>query len=154
MKLVTHAAFSAGAVFAVATRILRVDPPLALLLAALSVVLQYVIDGLSHSESGGYVRRTPLLHSPSGSLASTAVYVALVLAVARDWTLVPPALLCGLLSSYTHLLLDAITERGIYVRGRRTARRRLARSDNPALNALFLLLGLALFLSALPSPSL
>lgn len=72
---------------------------------------------------------------------------AFVMAIARAVSLLPAATLCGLLSGYSHLLLDLPTERGIYVRGRRTSRRRLARSGDPALNALFALLGLALLLA-------
>lgn len=152
MKLSTHAVFSAGAVLAVALRILPGNQPVALLMSGVSALMQYVMDGLSHAEVGGVRRRTPLFHSPAGALLSTVAFCAVILLVTRDASLLPVAALCGAISGFSHIALDLPTERGIYVRGRRTSSRRLLRYDNPALNALFTLLGLIMIVCSLPTP--
>lgn len=141
--------FSAGLVAAVAVRI-GFGRGEALLAALLAAAMQLAIDAASHEVvyAGGrrVVRRTPLLHSPTGALLAALAFTAPAAA------LLGRPLRCALLmllASASHLALDAPTERGIYLAGRRLWRRRALSNRSPALNALFAAAGLYLLYTAL-----
>ena len=153
----THVVFSAGLVCYVA-RALGLPPAEAILLAAFAAVMQVAIDVLSHETvytgSATLHRRTPFLHSPSGALLSAAVFTAVLAYVLRpDGHALPVLFASMLVASYSHLLLDLFTERGIYVRGKRVWRKRMFKYDNPLLNLVFTSIGIFLLIESLqPHP--
>ncbi|MGC8613199.1 MAG: DUF1286 domain-containing protein [Conexivisphaera sp.] len=163
MKLATHYIFTIGMVALAARPIL---PPAVRLSTAiwLGILVNWLIDHGGHEVRGGIPRRTAVTHSVPGAVG---VGVALgILPVAAVLVLVPSlaswlgtqptagplfVLLAGLLgglAGLSHLLLDALTEGGIYYHGRRWA---LAhwRYDNAVANALFMFLGLVMTGAAL-----
>lgn len=157
MRRVTHVVFSTGLVAFLAVRVLGLTGWDVLLPVLLASIMQYVIDAVSHEEVyvGGRVvsRRTPLLHSPSGVLLVSLAFTGLALAITgfSVWRATSYLALMASAAS-SHLLLDSLTERGVYVRGRRVYRRRMFRTDNPILNTVFTLAGLTLLYTALQPP--
>ena len=151
--MLTHVAFGAGAA-AVLTPIL---PDLARLYIAVmvSLLVNPVIDGLGHLRRGSYIARSALTHSIfTAPLWGAAIGYLL-------WTgsgsLVGPAegleeamVVAGVVVAMTHLLLDSMTERGVYLLGGRIALAHF-RSGNGVLNVLFLLAGVGLCLTQLQS---
>ncbi|MEM4592756.1 MAG: DUF1286 domain-containing protein [Sulfolobales archaeon] len=146
MKLLTHAVFSSGLVFVVTKNLLSVETPLAILISAISIVMQYTIDALSHEQVGNIIRRTSLFHSLSGATALAIVFTLFIYVVVRNLQLLLPCAIGCLVSSYSHLLLDSITEKGIYVKGRRYVRKRMISSNNALLNTIFTLIGIWIWL--------
>lgn len=141
MKLSTHVIFSVGLVFFTSVKLFSSDLPTATVLAIFSLVMQYSIDALSHEKIGGYSRRTPLLHSPTGAFAISVVFTLAFFAIFRKIHMLPLAMVANMIAAFSHLLLDSITERGIYLGGRRIVEKRMLSSSNPFLNVGFSLVG-------------
>lgn len=152
----THVLFSAGIAVYVAVKLLGVGLLAGLVLAGSVGVMQYVIDFLSHEEAvvrtkrGAVVvsRRGWFLHSPIGATAVALVFTLIDAYVMHWWAGFASILAVALAGSYSHLLLDMITEKGIYLYRRRLTRKRLFRYDNPALNALFSIAGVVMIVLA------
>ncbi|MEM3827768.1 MAG: DUF1286 domain-containing protein [Conexivisphaerales archaeon] len=147
MKLKTHIAFSLG----ISTFVLRLlgTPIFETLIIAIIVALfaNHLIDALGHE---GHAR-TPLTHTPLRSIAWSLLSVPLAVLPYGPSSL-PAALTAAVLAGPSHMLLDAFTEHGIYVkRNGRWRRFALAhiRSNDPIANALALLLGLMGILASL-----
>jgi len=149
MKLSTHSIFSSGLVFFLSFRLFSLDLYTSLLLSTLSAVMQYTIDFASHESREGIVRRTPLFHSITGALLISAIFVLLFHVVVKNVAVIVPGAIACVVSSLSHLFLDFFTEKGIYINRRRTAKRRMISSRDPAINILFTLIGIVLWISSL-----
>jgi len=149
----THVVFSAGVALFMC-KLFAFDAWTSTILTALTVLMQYAIDSLSHEEVNirgkSISRRTPLFHSPIGALILPSVFTALTAIMLRPGA---AALLKHFIvltaASYSHLLLDLPTGRGIYVGGRRVWKKEKFRYDDPLLNLLFVFLGVLLAYFAL-----
>ncbi|MEL9990373.1 MAG: DUF1286 domain-containing protein [Thermoproteus sp.] len=147
MMLRTHYTFSAGLLALALAALFR--PPLyeTLTVALLvSATANSVIDMLGHK--GG--RRTPLTHTVPRSVAwglASSLLAAVVVPKA-----LPLALAAGAIAGPSHMLLDVITEHGIYVK-RNGHWRRLAlahiRYNNPLANLALTLLGVLFLVLAI-----
>jgi membrane-bound metal-dependent hydrolase YbcI (DUF457 family) len=161
MMRVTHVVFTFGLI-ALAAEWLGLGIAAALLAAVwLAAAVNYIIDAVGHETRNGRRRRTAATHSLTGATAvgaaaGLAPTLAILLAAPGAVSVYYGQLLLlemtalGALAGLSHLLLDALTEGGIYYRGRRWA---LAhwRYDNGAANGLFALLGILMFAAALLS---
>ena len=149
MKILTHVVFGAGAVV-----VLLPWLPLDLrylLAVASSILVNLAIDRLGHTMHGRFVARSPLTHSVltapvwGGAIGYVlwAGEAGIGAAVAGlEFTFVA----AGVVVAVAHLLLDSLTERGVYLVTGRVALAHF-RSDNGALNWLSVALGLALLLT-------
>ena len=150
MLLITHILFAVGVVAEFAVNGLSMPMEHVLIASLFTILTQYVIDYGSHEvvARGGrtYYRRGKFLHSPEGATAVALFLAPLLYTFIGDF-MVSFAVL--LFATYSHLLLDAFTERGIYVAGKRITKRRLARYNNPLANLLAQGVGIALILHAL-----
>ena len=132
-------------------------PPEAFLLILvvwLAVATNEVIDVLGHVTQGGRPRRSFWTHSiltaPLWGMA-TAFPPVCILAIVFGQALTTPLALSsvslGIAIAYSHLLLDVLTEGGVYLFRRRVAIAHL-RYDNPVLNGAFIALGVLLVFAA------
>ncbi|MGC8773339.1 MAG: DUF1286 domain-containing protein [Conexivisphaera sp.] len=153
MRLATHYIFTIGLLAMAVRPILPIAG--ALLVAAwLGLTTNWFIDHMGHEMRNGIPRRKAGTHSIPGAIAVGVVFgvvpvilTALLGTPSAGIPLPPVPLLAllmaalGALAGLSHLLLDALTEGGIYYHGSRWA---LAhwRYDNVGANALFALLGL------------
>lgn len=151
MRLLTHIAFGAG-VAAVLTPIL---PDLARLYVAVAVSLLVnpVIDGLGHLRRGFHIARSPLTHSIFtaplwGAAVGYLLWTGSRFLVGPMEGLEEAMVVAGVMVAMAHLLLDSMTERGVYFLGGRVALAHF-RSGNGALNVFFLLAGVGLCLTQL-----
>jgi len=148
VKLFTHVVFSAGVVLYVC-KLLAIPLWVAFILAVMAGLMQYVIDFASHEDvrvgSRTYTRRTPLFHSPLGALIPPVFFTILLIPVLRPNVSALLEYFAVLtLASFSHLLLDLPTGRGIYVGGRRVWKKEKLQYSNPLLNLIFILIGIAL----------
>jgi hypothetical protein len=156
LKAITHDFFSVGVGFYLLARIDGPSCPLYLLLAVwLAFATNKVIDGLGHSARGGMSVRSFWTHSIFTApvwgiaLAFASLYL-LDLAVGQPTTTSQTLFTVGLGTAlaYSHLLLDALTEGGVYLGKRRVALAHL-RYDNLVLNGAFAAVGVLLVFAAL-----
>ena len=149
MKLLTHVVFGAGLCYAFLSSVLG-GPDLfldAVVAVALSYAMNYLIDALGHRRRDGWSVRTPLTHSVFTAPAWGACVAYVLWAVGAAYGLpggVWMYLIAGLLVAYSHLLLDSMTEGGVYFTTDRIATAHFGNS-NQLLNFLFLLCGVGLF---------
>ena len=142
MKLIAHYIFSLGVLA------LMGQGALGLLLALwLSFSVNRLID-LGHTRRGNYISRSWVTHdlytAPFwGAGVGLLTYFALLYAR----VVAPVAVAMGVVSALSHLLLDAVTESGIFVAKKRKAIAHFSYSD-PRLNALAILGGMLMFLFA------
>jgi len=156
VKSLTHNVFSIGLMVFVVS--LFGDPLLVtLVVVAVAVYLtNLLIDRLGHSKSEGVMRRTWLTHSLLTAPAWGAVAWGLTLTVflaLRGFYPPEPILLAffmslGGMAGWSHLLLDALTEGGVFGFSRRREALAHFSYDNVPLNLSFCLLGVFLFLLA------
>ncbi|QKQ99182.1 DUF1286 domain-containing protein [Metallosphaera tengchongensis] len=143
MKLLTHYVFTTGVLTLMSSPFLGFYDSL-LVSFIIAWISNSLIDRLGHEVRYGYIRRTPRTHTllrslPWGILPSLPL--SLILGV-------PIIAFLGIVAGPSHLVLDVLTERGIYVKRRgRWVRYALAHFayNNPLLNGLFILIG-AVFL--------
>ena len=159
MKLITHYIFSAGVLSLALAPLTYYHLPIAV---AVSVIANTVIDRLGHEIRGGIPVRTPLTHTLPRSviwgLVSSSPLFVLYFYHYYYWYEVirhiVPIAVAGVLVGPTHMVLDVVTERGIYVKKNGRWRRfALAhfRYNNPAVNGLAAVAGvIMLFLSTSP----
>ncbi len=145
----THVVFSAGAVVALLPS-LPVDVRF-LLAGASSVLVNFVIDAFGHSMHGDFVARSPLTHSVVTAPIWGGALGYVLWAAGANFGVVGVDLQvacvsAGVIVALVHLLLDSLTERGVYLLTDRMALAHF-RSDNGILNTLFLLGGFVLFLA-------
>jgi membrane-bound metal-dependent hydrolase YbcI (DUF457 family) len=115
--------------------------------------MQYIIDALSHEVIRGYIRkgyyhrRTPLFHSPSG-----AIIIAIIFTIPLYFALKHNPIeifILMIISAFSHLLLDSITEHGIYVNGKRIWKKRIFSYNNPLLNTFFITISIIMLIITL-----
>jgi hypothetical protein len=157
LKSNTHNLFSIGLMIWIIT--LFGDPlAVTLLLAAVATVFtNAIIDELGHTTTEGVAKRRFLTHSIiTAPFWGAAVWALVLIVPAASLGLLPhdPVLLSffaslGVLAAWSHLLLDSLTEGGVFAFSFR--RRALAHFayDNWPLNLGFSLLGVALLFAAL-----
>ncbi|BBE42058.1 DUF1286 domain-containing protein [Conexivisphaera calida] len=163
MKLTTHYLFTIGLVALIACPILPLSGALVVAIW-LGVATNWIVDMVGHEDRDGAARRTAATHSLPG--AAGVGLVLGVLPVALVALFAPTALIAagvqlsevpfiallmgalGILAGLSHLLLDALTEGGIYHRGRRWAIAHW-RYDCAAANMPFALLGLLMLACAM-----
>ncbi len=109
-----------------------------------SIVVNYIIDKLGHR---GRVR-SPSTHSPTGASLIGLSTIPLILLVKVTMINMLVVALIGVLAGLSHLMLDSMTENGIYIRGRRWAISHFKFNDK-ALNWAFMVVGAAMLLIAL-----
>ncbi len=147
MKSVTHTAVSLGITFYIARHV-GFSLLFSLLLAVwLSFAVNWVIDALRHRMKDGRPVRTIITHSVflapvwGGLIGYTSFILAnAALQLASGWVLAAFSALLGAFVALLHLFLDSLTEGGVYWRLHRVAIAH-ARYDDPALNSVFVLLG-------------
>ncbi|MEL9990523.1 MAG: DUF1286 domain-containing protein [Thermoproteus sp.] len=111
MKLETHIIFSLGLV-SFALHSLGAPPYKALTIAFIASLFgNYIIDKIGHR---GHVR-TPLTHTLPRSIAWSLLSVPLAV-LPFGLASLPAALMAAALTGPSHMLLDALTEEGIYVK--------------------------------------
>jgi hypothetical protein len=156
LKAVTHDVFSLGLCLYLLSREGQFPfLPSLLLVAWLTFSTNKVIDVLGHTTRGGFAVRSFWTHSMFTapiwgiSLASASVYLFdVLLGQPLSTSQALFAIGIGATISYSHLLLDALTEGGIYL-GRRRFALAHASYNNPVLNGGFAVLGAAFLLAAL-----
>ena len=156
MKATTHDAFSLGVGLYLACHVDQA-PTLAFLILVvwLAIATNEVIDVLGHVARGGRPVRSFWTHSvftaPVWGIA-TALPSAYVLDIVLGQQLTAPqaffAAALGTMLAYSHLLLDILTEGGVYLLRRRVAVAHL-RYDNLVLNGAFVALGVLLIFTAI-----
>jgi len=155
LKSVAHNVFSLGVAVYV-TCASQVYLPASLFLAVwLAITVNFMIDALGHSRRSDRPVRSWITHSVltapvwGGSIGflTSCIVFALLQSVPSDEVLAFSVGL-GVLLSYSHLLLDSLTEGGIFLgRGRMAITH--FRNGNLLLNALFSVLGILLALAGL-----
>ena len=154
MKMATHNIFSTGVMLYV---LALFNPPLitALLAVLATLLTNLVIDELGHASEYGTFRRTWVTHSIITALlwGEAAWAITLILAAALVGTFPPKLLLeffasLGAIAGWSHLLLDSITEGGVFAfDGRQRAIAHFP-YDNLPLNLGFSALGVGFLLVA------
>jgi Protein of unknown function (DUF1286) len=151
MRIATHDIFSAGLLYAFLSPPNFFGPRLLAFLVGvvLSFSVNHLIDGLGHRRRDGRPVRTPLTHSVLtaplwGAGAGYAVYIAVEQAGLGGRLGLVGLVVAGVLAAYSHLLLDSVTEGGVFVLTKRVAIAHF-RSRNRVLNGAFVLLGLMMF---------
>jgi hypothetical protein len=155
LKAITHLLFSVGVGVSL---LYRVEGPTPLYLALtvwLAFATNQVIDVLGHFNKGGMPARSFWTHSVfTAPLWGIAVALVTIYFLDRIVGMGMPASQAVLLYAlavviaYSHLLLDALTEGGVFLGRRRVALAHF-RYNNPALNAAFAALGVLLVFAVL-----
>ncbi len=154
MKLATHVSvgFSVAAALAV---LLGCSVSCAWYAGFTAALINIAVDMLGHEVRGGRPRRTAFSHSLVGPLAFSLAFILPVF-LAPPWEALA-ATISILGGAYTHLLLDAVTEGGIYPYWPLSRRRwRLAglRYNHVAANTAAILSGALLLAAALAARGL
>jgi hypothetical protein len=156
LKAITHDFFSVGVAFYLLVRIGGQSSLLYLLLVVwLAFTTNEVIDRLGHSARGGMSSRSFWTHSIFTApvwgivLAIGSVYL-LDMVIGQSMTISQTlfAVGFGTVLAYSHLLLDAFTEGGVYLGRRRVALAHM-RYNNVILNGAFAVIGILLIFGAL-----
>lgn len=150
MKSITHDVFSLGVGLYVAYYLERPPVLLFLLVVWLALAVNEVIDVLGHVPRLGRPVRSFWTHSvftaPAWG-AATALASAYIVGSLLGRGFTAPQMLfvvgLGILVAYSHLLLDALTEGGVFLGRRRFALAHF-RYDNVLLNGAFAALGVLL----------
>ncbi len=155
MKALTHDIFSLGVGLYLVLHVERSPSILYLLLVVwLAFVTNELIDVLGHVTRGDLPVRSFWTHSvftaPAWGVAAAVTSVYLLDVMTGQALTATQALFAaglGTVLAYSHLLLDALTEGGVYL-GRRRAALAHLRYDNLILNGAFAALGLLLVFAA------
>jgi membrane-bound metal-dependent hydrolase YbcI (DUF457 family) len=149
LKLVAHVASGYAVAYRVAVLLGRPGAT-AIASAVLAALYNVVIDVLGHERVGRYVARKPSTHSLLGALVAPFALAAILAAAGAPVS--PIAVAAG---SAIHLLLDAVTESGVYLAWP-ASRRRYAlahiRYNSPLANTLAVAASLALLAAPPSSP--
>ncbi len=156
MKAVTHDVFSLGLGLFLVYHVERSPGAFFLVLIFwLAFATNSIIDVLGHAERSGRPVRSIWTHSVLTAPiwgAASALASAYLIDIIFSQTMTAPqtffAAGLGIMFAYSHLLLDALTEGGVYLARRRVALAHL-RYDNPILNGAFAALGVLLVFGAI-----
>lgn len=146
--MLTHMVFGAGSVVAL-TPMLPVDLRLSLAVV-LSILVNLVIDELGHVMHGEFVARSPFTHSVVaaplwGGMVGYGLWTIGVGLGLAGASLQAVFVVSGVVVACSHLLLDSLTERGVFLLTDRVALAHFG-SGNVVLNSIFLVSGMFLFL--------
>jgi len=153
MRLRTHVAFSMGLIALLEVLLSVVNPVLVIGSSfVLSYLVNLIIDALGHEERAGRPVRSPRTHTVGRSFTIGLVLglaVALFLHYMAPVNLMQATVvtLMGPMVGWSHILLDSLTEGGVFVKRKgRWVRFALTHWSyrNPAANWLFTMLGLAM----------
>ena len=158
MQLRTHVVFSIGlttlieSTLGISNIILILGSSL-----VLSYLINFLIDALGHEEKNGFIRRSPRTHTMGRSFTLGLIISLLVALFLYYMTPIGSykaliIVLMGPVIGWSHMLLDALTENGIYVKRRgRWVRFALAhfKYNNIALNWLFIIIGIIMLIRSL-----
>jgi len=154
LKAITHDVFSLGVGLYLVYHVER-PPTLSFLVLVvwLAFITNQLIDVLGHFTRGGMPIRSFWTHSvftaPVWGIAAALVSAYLLDIILGQAMMTSQALVVsglGVIFAYSHLLLDALTEGGVYLGRRRVALAHL-RYDNLVLNWAFTALGILLLLA-------
>ena len=155
MKSITHDVFSLGVGLYIVYRVVQPTLSLLLLVVWLAFAINELIDALGHVKRGGMPVRSFWTHSvitaPVWGAAAALVSANLLGMILGQATTISQEFFVGglgILFACSHLLLDALTEGGVYLGRRRLALAHL-RYDNPILNGIFTALGVLLVFATL-----
>lgn len=151
LKSITHDVFSLGIGLYIVFRFVQpTTVPLLLLAVWLAFATNELIDVLGHFKRGGMPVRSFWTHSvitaPVWGVAAAFVSAYLLDEILGQGMTFSQALFVGglgIVFACSHLLLDALTEGGVYLGRRRLALAHM-RYDNPILNGIFTALGVLL----------
>lgn len=150
LKSITHNFFSAGLGLLAVAQFDYYFPFSLVLVIWLVFSTNFAIDALGHSGMGGRARRTWTTHSVFTAPIWGAAIGIITIVVAGNLLHSSPGLGLpffsaglGVLASYSHLLLDALTEGGVYLGRSRIAIAHFS-NNNFLLNSVFILLGVLL----------
>jgi hypothetical protein len=150
LKAITHDLFSVGVGVYLLSRVDGLSNlPYLILIVWLALATNEVIDVLGHFTRGGTPVRSFWTHSiftaPVWGIVVAIPSVYLLDRIIGQGVTPSQSFVSGLgaLLAYSHLLLDAITEGGVYLVRRRVALAHL-RYNNPIINGAFAALGLLL----------
>ena len=174
MKLQTHVIFSTGLLTLINSLFTNFNSSL-ILAAIISIIANSLIDKLGHEEKltkYGYIpARTPLTHTVYRSIAwgivSTIPLIIIPLALLtltqstyeynyhhliyeyNYYHLIPLMIIDGIIVGPSHILLDAFTKTGIFVKKNGKWKRAAIahfKYDNPVLNGLAILAGIIMLI--------
>ncbi|ABW02623.1 DUF1286 domain-containing protein [Caldivirga maquilingensis] len=158
MRFRTHVVFSIG-LTALIESALGISNIILLLGSSLvlSYLINFLIDALGHEEKNGFTHRSPRTHTMSRSFTLGLIISLLVALFLYYMTPIGAynaliIVLMGPLTGWSHMLLDALTEGGIYIRRNgRWVRFALAhfKYNNTVLNWLFTIIGILLLIKSL-----
>lgn len=154
MKAMTHDIFSLGVGLYLLAKAGTTTPFTFVLLFWLAVATNEVIDLLGHVRRGVRLVRSSRTHSIFTAPVIGAFFALIsaeILRFATGLNVPTPPVVVALLGgaiACSHLLLDALTEKGVFLWRRRIALAHLS-YDNPILNATFAALGVLLCVIAL-----
>ncbi len=155
MKAVTHNIFSFGLSIFLLSKTGHLSGLSLLVALWLTFAVNTVIDVLGHRRKNDIPIRSFVTHSVfTAPLWGASVGIATIILPYSVFNLSagPPFELLGaglgVIIAYSHLLLDALTQAGVYLGRRRIAIAHMS-YDNPALNLAFIVLGLLLLATAL-----
>jgi Protein of unknown function (DUF1286) len=151
LKAITHDVFSLGVGLYLVCHVGRPpDAPVLVLVVWLAFATNEVIDVLGHVARVGRPVRSFWTHSvftaPIWGIAVALASAYLLTTIFGQASTTPQTFFIaglGTVLAYSHLLLDALTEGGVYLGRRRIALAHM-RYNNPMLNGAFVLLGLLL----------
>lgn len=155
MKVLTHNVFSFGLAVFLLSRTGFLSWQNLLMALWLTFAINYVIDIVGHKRRDGIPVRTVVTHSiftapiwgfAVAAVSATLPYSAMGLRVDQGFFLVSVAL--GVLLAYSHLLLDALSEAGIFYFRHRIALMHFG-YNNPAVNTLCIAIGAVLLVLGL-----
>ena len=165
MKLQTHIAFSIGASSILASIIdkhfLGIGTLWLWMCLSLSLLINILIDKYGHEKIlvkyGVVYRRAPHLHSLNYAPLTACLSLILVPILYINYTtyiasLIPTLYAIGLIIVLTHLLLDYLTENGIYIKKRGNFVRISCcnfKYNNPTINYVFTIAGIVMLLTAI-----
>jgi hypothetical protein len=156
LKAVTHDIFSLGLIIFLLSKTGHLSVLSSLVALWLTFAVNTLIDVFGHTRKNDIPIRSFITHSVfTAPLWGAAVGIATIilpysvfnLSVDSAFELLGAGL--GVTIAYTHLLLDALTQAGVYLGHRRRIAIAHMSYDNPALNLAFVVLGLLLLVAAL-----
>ncbi len=159
MKLFTHNLFSFGLVLYVASLVVYLQFLTVVFALAATILTNVLIDKVGHVEANGGSRRAWVTHSiVTAPLWGAAAWGLTLIVPAALLGVFPPNMsrlgffvFLGVVSGWSHLVLDSITEGGVFgLDGRRRAMGHFS-YDNAGVNFGCSALGLALLIVALSS---
>jgi len=155
LKQITHYLFSVGLSFCVLSLFRSVNADYLLVAVWLSISVNFIIDLLGHVSRNGTPSRSWVTHSvftapACGGLVGgfTLAAISTLLELRPLWTVIAFWTTVGAIIAVGHLLLDSLTEAGVFLTRRRIALAHFG-YNNQLLNLGFILAGIFLAIVSL-----